>query len=411
MTIDPGIKLLIVDDLPENLLALEASIRDDGYSIHQASSGEEALALLLEHEFALAILDVQMPGMNGFELAELIRGMARTKHLPIVFVSAAGKELDYAFKGYENGAVDFLYKPLDAYVVKSKVQVFVDLYRQRTELRRQLVALEESRRRQQALVSELQTAQVDLKRALQMRDEFMSMVVHELRTPLSVLAMEVRVRQHQIAAENATFFAPENLSKMFERDQRQVRSLTRLIDDMLDVSQIQHGKLSIRRARCDLTAMLRRVVAEMQGQRSDVPITLKSDCVDLVGDWDEFRLEQVVVNLLTNALRYGASKPVAVELSQLPGAAAIRVSDQGLGIAPEDRVRVFEQFVRVGDRLRTPGLGLGLYITKQLVEAHGGTISVESTLGEGSTFTVALPTSAAEAQPAIELAVAPARAA
>jgi signal transduction histidine kinase len=404
MTIDPGIKLLIVDDLPENLLALEASIRDDGYSIHQASSGEEALALLLEHEFALAILDVQMPGMNGFELAELIRGMARTKHLPIVFVSAAGKELDYAFKGYENGAVDFLYKPLDAYAVKSKVQVFVDLYRQRTELRRQLVALEESRRRQQALVSELQTAQVDLKRALQMRDEFMSMVVHELRTPLSVLAMEVRVRQHQIAAENTAFFAPENLSRMFERDQRQVRSLTRLIDDMLDVSQIQHGKLSIRRARCDLGAMLRRVVAEMQGQRSDVPITLTVDDAELLGEWDEFRLEQVVVNLLTNALRYGGGKPIAVELAQLPGAASIRVSDRGVGIAPEDSARVFEQFVRVGDRLRTPGLGLGLYITKQLVEAHGGTISVDSTLGEGSTFTVALPTAATETAPAAKAA-------
>jgi len=407
MTIDPGIKLLIVDDLPENLLALEASIRDDGYSIHQASSGEQALALLLEHEFALAILDVQMPGMNGFELAELIRGMARTKHLPIVFVSAAGKELDYAFKGYENGAVDFLYKPLDAYAVKSKVQVFVDLYRQRTELRRQLVALEESRRRQQALVSELQTAQIELKRALQMRDEFMSMVVHELRTPLSVLAMEVRVRQHQLAADNATFFATENLAKMFERDQRQVRSLTRLIDDMLDVSQIQHGKLSIRRGKCDLTAMLKRVVAEVQGQRGDVPITLKSDCVDLVGEWDEFRLEQVVVNLLTNALRYGGGKPIRVELNLLPGAAAIRVSDQGVGIAPEDRARVFEQFVRVGDRLRTPGLGLGLYITKQLVEAHGGTINVDSTLGEGSTFTVALPTMTADAMSA----VAPAKAA
>jgi signal transduction histidine kinase len=404
MTIDPGIKLLIVDDLPENLLALEASIRDDGYSIHQASSGEEALALLLEHEFALAILDVQMPGMNGFELAELIRGMARTKHLPIVFVSAAGKELDYAFKGYENGAVDFLYKPLDAYAVKSKVQVFVDLYHQRTELRRQLVALEESRRRQQALVSELQTAQVDLKRALQMRDEFMSMVVHELRTPLSVLAMEVRVRQHQIAAENTAFFAPENLSRMFERDQRQVRSLTRLIDDMLDVSQIQHGKLSIRRARCDLGAMLRRVVAEMQGQRSDVPITLTVDDAELLGEWDEFRLEQVVVNLLTNALRYGGGKPIAVELAQLPGAASIRVSDRGVGIAPEDSARVFEQFVRVGDRLRTPGLGLGLYITKQLVEAHGGTISVDSTLGEGSTFTVALPTAATETAPAAKAA-------
>jgi signal transduction histidine kinase len=184
---------------------------------------------------------------------------------------------------------------------------------------------------------------------------------------------------------------------MFERDQRQVRSLTRLIDDMLDVSQIQHGKLSIRRGRCDLGAMLRRVVAEVQGQRSDVPISLEVDCDSLVGEWDEFRLEQVVVNLLTNALRYGAGKPIRVALVQLPGAAAVRVSDQGVGISPEDSARVFEQFVRVGDRHRVPGLGLGLYITKQLVEAHGGTISVESTLGEGSSFTVALPTATAEA--------------
>jgi len=397
MTKDRATRILIVDDLPENLMALEASIRDDGYGIHQATSGEEALALLLEHEFALAILDVQMPGMTGFELAELIRGMARTKHLPIVFVSAAGRELDYAFKGYENGAVDFLYKPIDAFAVKSKVRVFVDLWQQRLELRRQLGALEEARRRMQALVGELQATQVELQHALQMRDEFMSMVVHELRTPLSVLAMEVRVRQHQVAAGNATFFSPENLSRMFERDQRQVRSLTRLIDDMLDVSQIQHGKLSIRRGSCDLAAMLRRVVAEVQGQRSDVPITLKAEGVDVVGEWDEFRLEQVVVNLLTNALRYGAGKPIRVELSQLPGAASIRVSDQGVGIAPDDKARVFEQFVRVGDRTRTPGLGLGLYITKQLVEAHGGTISVESALGEGSTFTVALPTAAADA--------------
>jgi len=332
-----------------------------------------------------------MPGMNGFELAELIRGMARTKHLPIVFVSAAGRELDYAFKGYENGAVDFLYKPIDAFAVKSKVRVFVDLWQQRLELRRQLGALEEARRRMQALVGELQATQVELQHALQMRDEFMSMVVHELRTPLSVLAMEVRVRQHQLAADNAGFFATENLTKMFERDQRQVRSLTRLIDDMVDVSQIQHGKLSIRRGRCDLSAMLRRVVAEVQGQRSDVPITFEADCVDLVGDWDEFRLEQVVVNLLTNALRYGAGQPVVVELAKLPGAARIRVRDQGVGIAPEDQALVFEQFVRVGDRRRVNGLGLGLYITQQLVQAHGGTIEVESQLGEGSTFTVTLP--------------------
>ena len=130
--------MLIVDDLPENLLALEALIKEEGREVYKAHSADEALALLLEHEFALAILDVQMPGMNGFQLAELMRGTEKTKNIPIVFVSAAGRELNYAFTGYESGAVDFLYKPLDIHAVRSKVAVFVDLYRQRKVMSRQL---------------------------------------------------------------------------------------------------------------------------------------------------------------------------------------------------------------------------------------------------------------------------------
>ena len=143
-------KVLIVDDLPENLRALEAVIRDGQRLVFQAASGEEALSLMLEHEFALAILDVQMPGMDGFELAELMRGTERTRHIPIVFVSAAGRELNYAFKGYEQGAVDFLYKPLDPDAVRSKVQVFVTLDQQRREMQRQMAALERSRPRSAA---------------------------------------------------------------------------------------------------------------------------------------------------------------------------------------------------------------------------------------------------------------------
>jgi signal transduction histidine kinase len=391
MTNERGTKILIVDDRPEDLQALEASIRDEGYSVFRASSGEEALACLLEHEFALAIFDLQMPGMDGFRLAELVRATARTRHLPMVFVSAAGGALDGAFKGSENGAVDFLFKPLDAFAVRSKVRVFADLHELRLELRRQLAALDEARREQQALVAQLQSARTEVEQAVHMRDEFMSMVVHELRTPLSVLAMEVRVRQHQLAADNATFFATENLAKMFERDQRQVRSLNRLIDDMLDVSQIRDGKLSIRRSRCDLVALVRRAVAEIAAQRDDVPMAFTTACTELPGEWDEFRLEQVLVNLLTNAQRYGAGRPVGVELARRPGAAVIRVRDEGVGIAPEDQARIFDQFVRVGDRRRANGLGLGLYIARQLVEAHGGTIAVDSRTGAGSTFTVTLP--------------------
>ena len=136
------VNLLIVDDLPENLLALDALLQAPGIRVHQAESAEQALELLLRHEFALAILDVQMPGMDGFQLAELMRGTERTKQIPIVFVSAAGRELNYAFKGYESGAVDFMHKPLDAHAVRSKVNVFVDLYRSRKALSRQLEALE-----------------------------------------------------------------------------------------------------------------------------------------------------------------------------------------------------------------------------------------------------------------------------
>ena len=141
---DNSVNLLIVNDLSDNLLALEAVVRQQGRTVFQASSGEKALALLLEHEFSLAILDVQMPGMNGFELAELMRGTEKTRHIPIVFVTAAGKESNYAFKGYETGAVDFLYKPLDVQAVQSKVNVFVELYRQRLATRRQVAALEKS---------------------------------------------------------------------------------------------------------------------------------------------------------------------------------------------------------------------------------------------------------------------------
>jgi len=147
------VNLLIVDDLPENLLALDALLQAPGVRVHQAESAEQALELLLRHEFALAILDVQMPGMDGFQLAELMRGTERTKQIPIVFVSAAGRELNYAFKGYESGAVDFMHKPLDAHAVRSKVSVFVDLYRSRKRLARQLEALEQSRREQEVLLA------------------------------------------------------------------------------------------------------------------------------------------------------------------------------------------------------------------------------------------------------------------
>lgn len=385
-------KLLIVDDLPENLLALTALIQHDGHRIFQASSGEEALGLLLEHDFALAILDVQMPGMTGFELAELMRGTEKTRHIPIVFVTAANRDHNHAFKGYENGAVDFLYKPLDGYAVKSKVNVFVDLHRQRQQIQRQFEALQASRRQQQLLLTELQTTQLELQGALQMRDDFMSLVAHELRTPLSALSIDIQVRQKHLEKGNTALFEPAQLSSMFTKYRRQTQSMTRLIEDMLDVSRIRNGKLSIRPVTTDLSHLLARVIEDIPRQDRDGTISLHAE-PGVVGHWDEFRIEQVVINLLSNALRYGAGKPVDVRLTTSGGQAHISVRDAGIGIAPDAHQRIFEQFVRVADprAQACPGLGLGLYITQQLVAAHGGTITVDSRLGEGSVFTVSLP--------------------
>ncbi|MEO7161012.1 MAG: hybrid sensor histidine kinase/response regulator [Polaromonas sp.] len=389
---DTTAKLLIVDDLPENLLALNALIRQEGRTVFQASSGEDALNLLLEHEFALAILDVQMPGMNGFELAEMMRSTEKTRHIPIVFVTAAGKESNYAFKGYESGAVDFLYKPLDIDAVKGKVNVFVALYRQRQEIRHQLVALEKSRKEQEALLAQLQTTQQELQKAVRMRDDFMSVVAHELLTPLNSLFLETQMRKLELDRDNPDLFQKTGLAEMFSRDQQQIQSMVELIDDILDVSRIQHKRLSVRPRSTELSSLVKRAVGQLSSQvaAAGIPVTVQAD-QEIQGCWDEFRIQQVIINLLTNALRYGDGKPVSISLVAVPDGARIDVCDQGKGIAAGDQQRIFEQFERGADPISPDGFGLGLYISRQLVEAHGGSIELASKAGKGSVFSVTLP--------------------
>ncbi len=370
MTTAGSAAILLVDDLNDNLVALEALVRGEGREVFCASSGDEALSMLLEHEFAVAILDVQMPGMNGFELAQLMRGTERTRRIPIVFVTAAGQDSAYSFHGYETGAVDFLYKPLDPQAVRSKVNVFVDLFRQR-------LALEQ--------------AQQQLKRAVTMRDDFMSMVSHELRTPLNTLFLQAQMRKKIVTGEVRQSDLP-TLRKMVERDERQIRSMVRLIDDMLDVSRLRSGTLGMSYAPADLAAITRGVVDSMVEPAlvAGCMLTLEApDTLPLV--CDEFRVEQVVTNLLTNALRYGAGHPVTVRVEAQGENALVVVRDGGIGIAEVDQDRIFGQFERTDDARKVAGLGLGLFITRHIARAHGGEVSVLSEPGQGAQFTVRLP--------------------
>ncbi|MDN4546226.1 MULTISPECIES: hybrid sensor histidine kinase/response regulator [unclassified Pseudomonas] len=385
-------KLLIVDDLPENLLALEALIKREDRLVFKALSADEALSLLLQHEFAMAILDVQMPGMNGFELAELMRGTEKTRNIPIVFVSAAGRELNYAFKGYESGAVDFLHKPLDIQAVKSKVNVFVELYRQSKAMKEQVLALEQSRREQEALLQQLQSTQLELEQAVRMRDDFMSIVAHEVRTPLNGLILETQLRKMHLARNNAAAFTPDKMHAMVDRDERQINSLIRLIEDMLDVSRIRTGKLSIRPTHFDLAALVRGLLQNFAQQFEAAEASVSLDAEQPVnGSWDEFRIEQVISNLLTNALRYGAKSPITVKVYSDGDQALVEVQDQGIGISEDNQKRIFQQFERVSVKEAVAGLGLGLFISEQIVAAHGGTITVQSRIGEGALFRVCLP--------------------
>ncbi|KQB53562.1 histidine kinase [Pseudomonas endophytica] len=385
-------KLLIVDDLPENLLALEALIKREDRAVYKALSANEALSLLLQHEFAMAILDVQMPGMNGFELAELMRGTERTKNIPIVFVSAAGREMNYVFKGYESGAVDFLHKPLDIHAVKSKVNVFVDLWLQSKAMQRQVEALEQSRREQETLLAQLQVTQVELEHAVRMRDDFMSIVSHEVRTPLNGLILETQLRRMHLERGNTQAFSMEKLQSMVERDERQIQSLIRLVEDMLDVSRIRTGKLSIRPSAFDLSQLVSNLLEVFSPQisASHASVSLHAQ-QSIIGQWDEFRIEQVITNLLTNALRYGANKPVDVAVYTEGQYAVVQVRDQGIGISQENQQRIFQQFERVSSTQVVSGLGLGLFISEQIVAAHSGKIEVSSELGEGALFKVYLP--------------------
>jgi signal transduction histidine kinase len=386
------IKVLIVDDLSENLQALDAILRAPDRIIMQARSGLDALELLLEHDFALAMVDVEMPEMDGFQLAELMRGTEKTKHVPIVFVTAAGMELNYAFKGYGAGAVDVLYKPLDINAVKSKANVFVEMFRHRTAFENQVRALEESRKEQECLLQQLQATQAELQHSLNMREEFMSLVAHEMRTPLNTLFLEVQVRLSQLAKNNLSIFTPEHLQKMLGRSERQLKSMMRLIEDMLDVSRIKNGKLSIQPQAANLSLLVRQLAEDLTpvAKEAEVEFVLQIDS-EVEGHWDGFRIEQIIINLLTNAVRYGKGKPVHVSLVKEGEHAVIKVADQGVGIAEPEQKKIFEAFERSADNEVKAGLGLGLYISRKLAEAHAGEISVVSQKNQGSTFILRLP--------------------
>jgi signal transduction histidine kinase len=369
------VKFLLVDDLPENLLSLEALLRRDDLIVLKALSGDEALELLLEHDVALALLDVQMPGLNGFELAELMRGNERTRRIPIIFVTAGAHSETRKFQGYEAGAVDFIQKPIEADILRSKTDVFFEIYRQRQTIAEQRDIL-------QAQANALQLAD-------RRKDEFLAVLAHELRNPLAALNSGLKVLSRRPDGRQA-----EKVTGLMGD---QITHLVRLVDDLMDVSRITQGKIELQKCQFDLrdtvSAAVSMAAPNIEAKSHTVLTKLSVSPVMVFAD--EFRITQCLTNLINNAAKYTPEGGnIEVGVSDDKGGITVWVADDGLGLSFEEVNRIFEMFAQIDSHLQHSrgGLGIGLALVKQLIELHGGSVSASSPgVGKGTTFTVILP--------------------
>jgi signal transduction histidine kinase len=407
-TVEP-VKILLVDDQPGKLLSYEAILSPLGEQLIKTGSAREALSELLRNDVAVVLVDVSMPEMDGFELAELIRQHPRYEKTAIIFVSAVHlSDLD-RLKGYESGAVDYVSVPVVPQLLRAKVRIFAELYRKTLEAERLNHDLEG---RVAERTSELESAiqkQTELSDRLQeadrRKDEFLALLAHELRNPLAPVRNAVEIMRLKNLGD------PE-LSWCRDVIERQTNQLARLVDDLLDVSRITLGKIRLRLEAICLKDVVAGAVETsrpaIDARRHALTITIPEQPLRIHGDLA--RLTQVVANLLNNAARYQAEGgKIELRAARQGPNATITVLDEGVGLSPEHMPRLFQLFSQ-GERSADSGhggLGIGLSLVKTLVELHGGSVSASSDgPGRGSRFEVHLPVLEEERMPGIVKAVA-----
>jgi PAS domain S-box-containing protein len=536
--------ILMVDDRVENLVALEGILEPLGHPMVRARSGEEALRAVLQQDFAVILLDVQMPGMNGFETANFIKSRERSRHTPIIFLTAISKEEEYVFEGYSVGAVDYMFKPFNPVVLRSKVAVFVDLFLKGQQLRRQAEKLRESERRElelrhrvrlgesearfanivetarDAIISftddrritlfnsaaeeifgipapealgrpvdellrfdgpdegaptassapsmdgdtdytphgpptretvgrrsdgeefpvelsistlegqeervhtvilrdiserrraeetlraqalslahgaeelrvlneELNERTTELERAIGARSRFYASMSHELRTPINAILGYSSLLIDEL-------FGPltEKQAASLERTHKAANHLLELVNDVLDLSKIEAGKMELQIESVGFPEIIQDLFVTVSpfAEQHGAELRLETDSDPFTIVSDARRVRQILLNLLSNGIKFGRGRPVHVVWNRGDeGGVMVSVTDQGDGIAAEDQERIFDEFVQLGQSQDAPGTGLGLPISRRLAELLGGSLTVTSTPGEGSTFRLSLP--------------------
>ncbi|HZO23037.1 MAG TPA: response regulator [Steroidobacteraceae bacterium] len=375
-------RILIVDDLPEKLLVYSSLLDDIDAEIVTARSGTEALKRVLDGQFAVILLDVNMPDIDGLETATLIRSHRNGRHTPIIFITSYADEMQTT-RAYELGAVDYILSPVVASVLRTKVRVFVDLYEAHEALARSNRDLE----------SRVKERTAELEQLSRLKDEFLATMSHELRTPLNaIFGWVTLLRTRRLDAPTQ--------ERALETIERNARAQKRLIEDLLDVSRIVTGKVALELATFDPRRAIRGALDTMQpaAQAKDIRIISRLDSEVGTVRGDFARLQQIVCNLLSNSIKF--TQPggeIEVSLTPFNESAQICVTDSGQGIKPEFLPLVFDRFRQEDGSIsrRHGGLGLGLAIVRHLVELHGGAVEAHSDgEGKGSRFIIRIPTRA-----------------
>ncbi len=484
--------ILIVDDKQENIYSLKKLLESKGFSVDTALSGEEGLKKVLNTDYALIILDVQMPSMDGFEVAETLSGFNKTKDIPIIFLSAVNTNNEFINKGYESGGIDYVVKPFDPEILLLKVNTFVRLYKQTKELQDTQHALRaeiDIRKKVQSElkehVKELQHTlealpliaftgneegeiefvnqnwfkyslsvkqfpqtlgnEIDIKKewqkvipkkhslALEVRikelesakykyhllrivpifehnktlkwvgtftdiedqkqiekkkDEFLSITSHELKTPLTSVKAYIQLLSRSLRNHES-----EQVKGYIEKAHLQVEKLNELISDLLDISKIENGELKLNKQQFDLKIMIESAIETIQQTHGDFKLEILGNETPLLLNGDENRIEQVLINYLTNALKYSPNSCFLRITRETNGNnVIIKVKDNGIGIPPEKQNDIFSKFYRVEESsLKFQGLGIGLYICAEIIKRHHGNVGVNSSADNGSEFYFSIP--------------------
>ncbi|MCW2119124.1 response regulator [Flavobacterium sp. 7A] len=400
--------ILIVDDIKANILALKKILELHNLEVDSAESGEEALKKILKNDYFLIIMDVQMPGMDGFEVAEILAGSKRTRDIPVIFLSAVNKQKKFIFKGYEAGGVDYITKPVDSDLLILRVKAFLKIYHQQNELKsvRDLLSKEIERRKEAQETLEIKVAErtkelVSRNEELEMRNhelqQFSWVVSHDLQEPLRKILMFIRIIEERFLSKSnaATDYVARTI--------RSAERMQNLITDLLEYSRLSSKVIP---TQTDLNAVLMEVITDLDFQIEQKKATINTDKLPILTVIpSQFR--QVFQNLIGNSLKFSridvdpvieifsekiVDKSFDSEVSLTGNFIRIIVKDNGIGFDEEHLDQIFMIFQSLHDRSQYQGTGIGLAITKKIIENHNGLITATSKEGLGTSFIVILPT-------------------